>query len=79
GRLDLGVQPPRPPGDLPGLTPRELEVLRLVAAGRSNGQIAEALFISRKTASVHVSNILAKLGVHTRTEAAAAAHRMGLE
>jgi len=79
GRLDLGVPPPRQPGDAPGLTPRELEVLRLVAAGRSNGQIAEALFISRKTASVHVSNILAKLGVHTRTEAAAAAHRMGLE
>ena len=78
GRLDLGVQPPPSP-DGASLTPRELEVLRLVAAGRSNGQIAEALFISRKTASVHVSNILAKLGVHTRTEAAAAAHRMGLE
>jgi DNA-binding CsgD family transcriptional regulator len=78
GRLDLGVQPPSQPG-APGLTPRELEVLRLVAAGRSNGQIAEALFISRKTASVHVSNILAKLGVHTRTEAAAAAHRLGLD
>ena len=80
GRLDLGVEPPGQPGAAaPGLTPRELEVLRLVAAGRSNGQIAEALFISRKTASVHVSNILAKLGVHTRTEAAAAAHRLGLD
>jgi len=80
GRLDLGVEPPgQPGGAAPGLTPRELEVLRLVAAGRSNGQIAEALFISRKTASVHVSNILAKLGVHTRTEAAAAAHRLGLD
>jgi DNA-binding CsgD family transcriptional regulator/tetratricopeptide (TPR) repeat protein len=78
GRLDLGVQPPPSP-DGPSLTPRELEVLRLVAAGRSNGQIAEALFISRKTASVHVSNILAKLGVHTRTEAAAEAHRLGLD
>ena len=79
GRLDLGLPGQREPDGGPGLTPRELEVLRLVAAGRSNGQIAEALFISRKTASVHVSNILAKLGVHTRTEAAAAAHRLGLD
>ena len=78
-RLDLGVQPPPRTDGAAGLTPRELEVLRLVAAGRSNGQIAEALFISRKTASVHVSNILAKLGVHTRTEAAAEAHRLGLD
>ena len=61
-----------------GLTSRELEVLRLVADGRSNGQIAEELFISRKTASVHVSNILAKLGVTSRVEAAALAHRRGL-
>jgi DNA-binding CsgD family transcriptional regulator/tetratricopeptide (TPR) repeat protein len=80
GRLDLGPDATKPPGaDAAGLTPRELEVLRLVAAGRSNGQIAETLFISRKTASVHVSNILAKLGVHTRTEAAATAHRLGLD
>jgi hypothetical protein len=49
------------------------------AVGRSNGQIAQALFISPKTASVHVSNILAKLGVHTRVEAAAVAHRLGLD
>jgi len=61
-----------------GLTSREVEVLRLVADGRSNGQIAEQLFISRKTASVHVSNILGKLGVATRVEAAALAHRRGL-
>ncbi|HEY2317530.1 MAG TPA: AAA family ATPase [Solirubrobacteraceae bacterium] len=61
-----------------GLTAREGEVLRLVADGRSNSQIAEALFISRKTASVHVSNILSKLGVSTRVEAAALAHRRGL-
>jgi DNA-binding CsgD family transcriptional regulator len=78
GRLDLGLAAPSSQ-DGAGLTPRELEVLRLVAAGRSNGQIAEALFISRKTASVHVSNILGKLGVHTRTEAAAEAHRLGLD
>ena len=61
-----------------GLTARELEVLRLVAEGRSNGEIAEQLFISRKTASVHVSNILGKLGVTTRVQAAAVAHRLGL-
>ncbi|GAA3206752.1 helix-turn-helix transcriptional regulator [Actinocorallia longicatena] len=56
---------------LPVLTARENEVLRLLAEGRSNRDIAAALFISPKTASVHVSNILGKLGVSTRTEAAA--------
>jgi DNA-binding NarL/FixJ family response regulator len=49
-----------------------------VAEGRSNRQVADALFISAKTASVHVSNILAKLGVTSRVEAAAVAHRLGL-
>jgi DNA-binding CsgD family transcriptional regulator len=61
-----------------GLTGRERDVLRLVAAGRSNRQIAEELFISPKTASVHVSNILAKLDVSGRGEAAALAHRLRL-
>ncbi|WP_067142648.1 ATP-binding protein [Microtetraspora malaysiensis] len=60
------------------LTPRELEVLRLVAQGRTNRDIAGELFISAKTVSVHVSNILPKLGVSTRGEAAAAAHRLAL-
>jgi DNA-binding CsgD family transcriptional regulator/tetratricopeptide (TPR) repeat protein len=60
------------------LTPRELEVLRLVAAGRSNREIGDELFISAKTASVHVSNILAKLGASNRVQAAAIAHRDGL-
>ncbi|WP_241562421.1 helix-turn-helix transcriptional regulator [Streptomyces hoynatensis] len=61
-----------------GLTPRERDVLALVAAGRSNRRIAEELFISPKTASVHVSNILAKLEVGSRGEAAALAHRLGI-
>jgi DNA-binding CsgD family transcriptional regulator/tetratricopeptide (TPR) repeat protein len=61
-----------------GLTERELEVLRLVAAGRGNRDIAAELFISPKTASVHVSNILAKLGVSSRVEAAATVHRLHL-
>ena len=61
-----------------GLTRRELEVLPLVAAGHTNKRIAELLFISENTAGVHVSNILGKLGVATRTEAAAIAARLGL-
>jgi DNA-binding CsgD family transcriptional regulator len=65
-------------GDLAAARAAELEVLELIADGRSNGQIAERLFISPKTASVHVSNILAKLGVRGRVEAAALAHRRGL-
>jgi DNA-binding CsgD family transcriptional regulator len=77
-RLSLGDEP-APPGDDPlaayGLTEREREVLELVAQGRSNSQIGSELFITRKTASVHVSNILAKLGVASRGEAAALLHR----
>jgi DNA-binding CsgD family transcriptional regulator len=59
-----------------GLTPRELEVLRLLGEGRSNREIGEALFISAKTASVHVTHILQKLNVTTRVQAAVAAHRL---
>ncbi|GIG02904.1 helix-turn-helix transcriptional regulator [Catellatospora citrea] len=61
-----------------GLTPRELEVLALIARGYRNQRIAEELYISQKTASAHVSNILAKLGAASRTEATAIAHRRGL-
>ena len=61
-----------------GLSGREMEVLTLVAEGRSNGEIGEALFISPKTASVHVTHILNKLGVSSRIEAALFAARSGL-
>ena len=61
-----------------GLTAREAEVIRLLAIGRSNQEIADELFLSRKTASVHVSNILGKLGVSNRVQAAAVAQRVGL-
>jgi ATP/maltotriose-dependent transcriptional regulator MalT len=61
-----------------GLTPRERDVLTLVAAGATNREIGERLHMAEKTASVHVSRILAKLDVRSRTEAAAVAHRQGL-
>jgi DNA-binding NarL/FixJ family response regulator/tetratricopeptide (TPR) repeat protein len=66
------------PAGVSTLTARETEVLRLLAEGRTNRQLARELYISEKTVSVHVSNILAKLGVRSRTEAAAVAHRDGL-
>jgi DNA-binding CsgD family transcriptional regulator/tetratricopeptide (TPR) repeat protein len=66
------------PGAHLGLTPREMEVLLLVADGRTNREIGATLFMSEKTASVHVSRILAKLDVDRRVEAAAVAHRLGL-
>ncbi len=76
---DLGVRTTEvPTASHPTLTTREREVLALVAQGRTNGQIARELFISVKTASVHVSNIVAKLGVTNRTEAAMAASVQGL-
>jgi DNA-binding CsgD family transcriptional regulator len=77
-RITLDGPGGRMPPPRLGLTAREYEVLRHVAAGQSNPEIAADLFISVKTASVHVSNILAKLGVSSRGEAAAAAHRLRL-
>ncbi|QBI20566.1 helix-turn-helix transcriptional regulator [Egibacter rhizosphaerae] len=76
-RVELDAAAPGPDAEL-GLTGRETEVLRLVADGRTNAQIASRLYISEKTASVHVSNMLRKLGVANRGEAAALAHRLGL-
>jgi DNA-binding CsgD family transcriptional regulator len=85
GTSDAATPPARvPAGDVGrgasphGLSAREIEVLRLVAAGRSNGEIADRLFITRKTAGVHVTHILDKLGVSNRVEAAMAAARLGL-
>ena len=73
------VSAPPPDAATPyGLTARELAVLRLVAAGRTNAQIGAELFISPKTAGVHVTNILRKLGVSNRVQAAALAERAGL-
>jgi ATP/maltotriose-dependent transcriptional regulator MalT len=69
---------PAAPEEPFGLTPRELQVLALVAEGATNRQIGAALFMAEKTASVHVSRILAKLGVQSRTQAAAVAHRLHL-
>jgi non-specific serine/threonine protein kinase len=78
--LVAGGSVDRPPASTQpgGLTERERDVLRLVVAGRSNPEIAEALFISVRTAQTHVNNILTKLEVHTRTEAAAYAVQRGL-
>jgi DNA-binding NarL/FixJ family response regulator len=77
-RVDLDDPPDTVSPRQLGLTPRETEVLSLLAQGRTNAAIAEQLYISPKTASVHVSNILRKLQVSNRGEAAAVAHRAGL-
>jgi DNA-binding CsgD family transcriptional regulator len=79
-RIEVGAgpTPARSGQGGPGLTKREAEVIQLVAAGWSNQQIADALFITRKTASVHVSNIMAKVGATNRGEAAAVAYQLGL-
>ena len=61
-----------------GLTPRELDILRLIAEGRSNREIADILFLSERTVTTHITSILGKLGVSSRTSAAAAARRLGL-
>lgn len=81
GRLDLGAaESPTDPAKADplaelGISPREREVLTLLAAGQTNRQIADRLFISPKTASVHVTHLLQKLGVSSRIEAAAVGQR----
>jgi len=79
--LDRLLAPAPSPDRAPtphGLTTREIEVLRLLALGKSDREIAELLFIGTRTVQTHVSNLIAKLGVHNRTEAAARAMQTGL-
>jgi predicted ATPase/DNA-binding CsgD family transcriptional regulator len=83
-KIDLGAEaelaePPAPtPADEVGLTPRERQVLDLICRGLTNREIASTLFVTEKTAGAHVSNILAKLEVRSRVEAATVAHRLRL-
>ena len=81
-RLDLARSPtptkPRHPAARYGLTPRECEVLTHLSAGHTNRQIAADLFISEKTAGVHVSNLMRKLGVTNRIAAAEIGQRLDL-
>jgi DNA-binding NarL/FixJ family response regulator len=84
--VDRAAEQPTPVAPAPhpapdsrfGFSPRELEVLELLVAGHTDKEIAEALFISRRTAQGHVGSIFGKLGVNTRTAAATAALRAGL-
>jgi DNA-binding NarL/FixJ family response regulator len=72
----LTEQRPEPPAE--PLTPREVEVLRLVAQGKTNGQIAQELVVSKLTVKVHVQHIIRKLAVSDRTQAAVRAIELGL-
>jgi DNA-binding NarL/FixJ family response regulator len=78
GTADTNGGPADDSEDPFGLTDRERQVLGLIAEGATNRQIGAALFMAEKTASVHVSRILRKLGVSSRTQAAAVAHRLHL-
>jgi DNA-binding NarL/FixJ family response regulator len=71
-------EPAEGPAAGPGLTPREAEVLGLLAEGLTNREIATRLFISQKTVGAHLAHIFAKLDVHSRVEAAGRAHQLGM-
>ena len=78
-----GVLPPRPrqrdrAGVVEALSPREMEILQLIADGYRDREIAESLFLSQHTVANHVRNILGKLGVSTRAAAIGLAYRSGL-
>jgi two-component system nitrate/nitrite response regulator NarL len=81
-RIRKYVRPGKPPGEpetaVPDLTSREQEVLGLLAQGLTQGEIAQTLVISEKTVATHIQHVLEKLGVHSRAEAVALAHRSGL-
>lgn len=77
-RLERGVAPPPPPALVEPLSERELEILRLLAAGDSNKEIAAALYITEGTVKNHVTNILGKLDARDRTQAALRARELGL-
>ena len=78
GAAEAPEAEPEADDDTFGLTSRERQVLALVAEGATNREIGATLYMAEKTASVHVSRILGKLNVRSRTEAAAVAHRHGL-
>jgi DNA-binding NarL/FixJ family response regulator len=78
GRYAARIRPPESADSESALTPRELEVLRLIANGLSNGEIAATLVISQETVKTYVSRILAKLGLRDRVQAVVHAYRSGL-
>jgi len=77
-RFVSGVHPSRPPSELAELTARELEVLKLLARGRTNAAIANELYLSEGTVKTHVARVLRKLDLHDRTQAVVYAYEHGI-